>query len=248
MSTNQVLPPPPVGDDDDSVTPPPTSPAPSTKFSLEDVLRRWQAVLLQPTLEKMESQKQGVNWPTVWYSLLGLALVQTVVSLLERAGFLFWNSMMSSPQLVHYMQSSGMRNLMAWNPGSSALEAFAGAFIGFFLMTGLIYLVAKALGGAGSFLEQTYLLALIYVPLQLIASVAGLIPGLGGLIAVAATVYMVVLLVMAIASLHQLTISTAIVVVILPVIVTVLLVVLLAVMVATLLAGIWLIFHMGMGM
>jgi hypothetical protein len=251
MSTDQRIPPPPQAEEKPAtyaqLPSPPSLPPPMPRpaFSLANLLGRWQAVLLHPGMEQMDAQRQGSNWPTIWYSLLGLALVQAIVAVFQRVEVLSWNTLASSPQFVQYLRSIGVRNVAQLNPGTSALEAFIGAFIGFFLMAGLVYLVAKALGGTGSFLEHTYLLALIYVPLEIIASVAGLIPVLGGLIGAAAAIYMIVLVVMAISSAHQLTIGTSIVVVILPAILTVLLVVLLAVIIAIVVAGILLLLHVG---
>jgi hypothetical protein len=246
MSTNQLIPPPHSEEKRSTYTPlPQPPPMPRPEFSLEDLLGRWQAVLLRPGVEQMDAQRQGSNWPTIWYSLLGLALVQAIVAVFQRAEVLSWNTLVSSPQFVQYLQSIDLHNVTQLNPGTGALEAFFGAFVGFFLMAGLVYLVAKALGGTGSFLEHTYLLALVYVPLEMIAAVAGLIPVLGGLIGAAAAIYMIVLVVMAISTAHQLTVGTSIVVVILPVILTILLVVLLAVIIAILVAGVLLLLHMG---
>jgi hypothetical protein len=249
MSTDQRIPPPQTEEKPANYAPlPPPSlppPMPRPAFSLEDLLGRWQAVLLRPGMEQMNAQRRSSNWPTIWYSLLGLALVQAIVAVFQRVEAFSWNTLVSSPQFVQYLRSIGLGNVAQWNPSTGVLEAFLGAFIGFFLMAGLVYLVAKVLGGTGSFLEHTYLLALVYVPLEIIASVAGLIPVLGGLIGAAAAIYMIVLVVMAISSAHQLTIGTSIVVVILPVILTVLLVVLLAVIIAIVVAGVLLLLHVG---
>jgi hypothetical protein len=241
MSTHQIVPPPPTEERPPAFTPPPT---PGTASSLEALLRRSQRVLIRPSMQKMAAERQGANWATIWYSLLGLALVQALVALFEHAEAIYWNALAASPQFVQYMHTLGVRNVVPRTPGTGVLEAFLGAFIGFFLMVGLVYLAAKVLGGSGSFLEHSYLLALIYVPLQLIASVAGLVPVLGGLVGAAAAIYMVVLVVMAVASVHRLTIGTAVVAVILPVILTVLLVVVLAAIVAIIAAIAVLLFHL----
>ncbi|HEV8190359.1 MAG TPA: YIP1 family protein [Ktedonobacterales bacterium] len=153
--------------------------------------------------------------------------------------------LVASPLFDLYMRDMGMRNVVRMNPSVGAIEAFVNTFIGFFLMVGLVYHAAKMLGGVGTFLEHTYLLALVYVPLQMIAAVGGMIPVLGGLVAAAAIIYMIVLVVMAISAEHQLTIGTSIVAAILPALLAVTLVVLLAVVVAMLVAGFVLIFSAG---
>ncbi|MDQ5826524.1 MAG: YIP1 family protein [Chloroflexota bacterium] len=60
----------------------------------------------------------------------------------------------------------------------------------FFIGAWIIYTVAKMLGGQGAdFMTHAYLLSLSYVPLGVIASVLGLIPGIGGLVGLVALVY-----------------------------------------------------------
>jgi hypothetical protein len=134
----------------------------------------------------------------------------------------------------------GVRNLPRLNAGVNRREAFVNAVVCFFLMAGLIYLAAKLVGGVGTFLEHTYVLVLVYVPLQMIASGAGLFPVLGGLMAAAASIYMVVLIVIAISAVHRLTVGTSIMVAVLPVLLLLLLavvaIVLAAIAVALLIA------------
>jgi Yip1-like protein len=249
MSTNQVLPPPPQGEwRSENPGPPPYIPPPpmaKAEFSLQDLLRRWQTLLLNPSVAAFDAQRASANWPTIWYSLLGLGVVQAVGALFQRAEALYWNALATSPQFTQYMRDMGIHNLNQMNPSVGAISAFVNAFLGFFVMAGLVYLVARMLGGVGTFLEHTYLLVLAYVPLQMIASVAGLIPVLGGLVAAAAIIYMIVLVVMAISAAHRLTIGSSIVAAVLPALVAGMLIVLLAVVVAILVAGTVLIFSTG---
>jgi hypothetical protein len=58
---------------------------PRAEFSLQDLLRRWQAVLQNPSVAAFGAQRGSANWPTIWYSLLGLAVVQSVMALFQRA-------------------------------------------------------------------------------------------------------------------------------------------------------------------
>jgi hypothetical protein len=218
---------------------------PRADFSLHDLLHRWQAVLVNPSVATFDAQRTSANWPAIWYSLLGLAVVQAVIALFQRAEAFYWNTMMASPQVDQYMRNMGIRNMAQMNPSIGAISAFFNAFLGFFVMAGLVYLVARMLGGGGTFLEHAYLLALAYVPLQMIASVMGLVPVLGGLVAAAVIIYMLVLIVMAISAAHRLTIGSSIVAAVLPVLVAVVVIVLLAIFVAMLVAGLLLILGAG---
>jgi len=203
-------------------------------------------VLLEPSLAKFDAQRREANWQTVWFSLLGLAIVQAAVAIFQQAEALYWNTFVTAPQLDQFMRNMGVHNLPRLNPGVNGLEAFVNAFVGFFLLAGLVYLAAKLVGGVGTFLEHTYVLVLVYVPLQMIASGAGLFPVLGGLMAAAAAaIYLLVLIVMAISTVHRLSVGTSILVAILPVILAVVAIVLVAVAVALLIAIVALILGAG---
>jgi len=203
-------------------------------------------VLLEPSLAKFDAQRREANWQTVWFSLLGLAIVQAAVAIFQQAEALYWNTFVTAPQLDQFMRNMGVHNLPRLNPGVNGLEAFVNAFVGFFLLAELVYLAAKLVGGVGTFLEHTYVLVLVYAPLQMIASGAGLFPVLGGLMAAAAAaIYLLVLIVMAISTVHRLSVGTSILVAILPVILAVVAIVLVAVAVALLIAIVALILGAG---
>jgi hypothetical protein len=156
-----------------------------------------------------------------------------------------WNTFVTAPQFALFMHTMGLRNVTRLNPGVTGLGTFVNAFIGFFLLAGLVYLAAKLVGGVGTFLEHTYVLVLVYVPLQMIASGAGLVLVLGGLMAAAAAIYLLVLTVMATSAVHRLSVGTSILVAILPVILAVVAIVLVAVAVALLIAIVALILGAG---
>jgi hypothetical protein len=105
------------------------------------------------------------------------------------------------------------------NPVGDAFGGLIGAFVGFFVLSGIIYISAKIFGGQGSFLTQSWLLSLFYVPLNIIAAIAGIIPLLGSLVALATFIYGIVLSVMAVASAHRMTTGRATAAVLLPLIV-----------------------------
>jgi hypothetical protein len=53
-----------------------------------------------------------------------------------------------------------------------------------FIVSGILFLLAKLFQGDGSFEEHTYLIATVYAPLYLISQTVGLIPFLGWLVMV----------------------------------------------------------------
>jgi hypothetical protein len=86
-----------------------------------------------------------------------------------------------------------------------------GTLLGFYLANGLTFLGAKVLGGTGSFTPQTYLVSLFTIPIGILASLVSLIPCLGALVALALSIYALILNVRVIKVVHNLTTGKAIV-------------------------------------
>src|SRR6185312_11260527 len=86
----------------------------------------------------------------------------------------------------------------------------------FFRASGLYWLIAKLLGGQGSFLQSTWLFALIWAPISAAATLLGLIPILGVVAGVEIVIAQVVLTIFAMAAAHRLTVGKATVVVLVP--------------------------------
>jgi hypothetical protein len=127
MSTNQLLPPPQERQQDQlsaqaQYAPPP--PPSQAEFSLQHLFARWQAVLLEPSLAKFGAQRREANWQTVWFSLLGLAIVQAAVAIFQQAEALYWNTFVTAPQLDQFMRNMGVHNLPRLKAGVNGLEAF----------------------------------------------------------------------------------------------------------------------------
>mgnify|MGYP001347553080 CR=1 FL=1 len=94
-----------------------------------------------------------------------------------------------------------------------------GAIVSFIIFAGLLQLVAKILGGTGSFGKYAYLLAAVYVPVTLVNSVLGLVPLLGGCIAFILWIYQLVLAYYATRVEHKLSSGRSIIVVLAPLVI-----------------------------
>src|SRR5262249_34783126 len=109
-------------------------------------------------------------------------------------------------QLIQYARPS---------PGG-AFGNIVGVPLGFFILVGILFLLAKLFGGTGTFLQQAYAVALYYVPISAVSAVAALVPGVGGLVRLALFIYAVVLAIFAISASQRLTLSKSVAVVLLP--------------------------------
>jgi hypothetical protein len=107
-------------------------------------------------------------------------------------------------------------------PGVGLTALFGGIFgaiISFIIFAGLLQLVAKILGGTGSFSKYTYLLAAVYVPVTLVSSVLGIVPLLGGCVTFIVWIYQLVLAYYATRVEHKLSSGRSIIVVLAPLII-----------------------------
>lgn len=192
-------------------TPPPAT----TGFNLSDMMARWRAMLTQPGVAAFDAQQPAANWQAVWIGLTILAVVRAIFGFISDLEF---------------------RRAGQPAPGvGSVLGALIGTYLGFFIAVGILHVVARLFNGSGSFLTYAYLLSLVFVPLQIIGSVAGIIPVLGGLVGLAVGIYALWLAVYATASAHRLSTGTSVAVVLIPAIIAFIVFVILAVVAAALL-------------
>jgi hypothetical protein len=109
---------------------------------------------------------------------------------------------------------------------------FVGALLGFFIMSAIYFVIAKLLGGNGSFGEQTYLLSLVFTLgplLAVISMVLVFIPCLGNILLLVISLYMIYLNAVAIQVAHGFSLLKAIVtVIVIPALIMLVIVVVLA--------------------
>ena len=108
--------------------------------------------------------------------------------------------------------------------GASSLGSIISVPLGFLIGVGILWLVAKLLGGVGDYGRYAYLNATYMAPLTILSSILGLIPFAGGCIAFFVYIYQLVLTYYATKVEHQLSSGRAIIVVLLPVILAFLLI------------------------
>ncbi|HEX9068937.1 MAG TPA: YIP1 family protein, partial [Ktedonobacterales bacterium] len=88
--------------------------------------------------------------------------------------------------------------------------------IAFFIGAGFFWLVARVFGGQGTFLQHSWLLALVYVPITAASTLLSLIPVLGALIGLGLGIYGIVLSIFAIAAAHRMSVGKSAAVVLIP--------------------------------
>jgi hypothetical protein len=126
------------------------------------------------------------------------------------------------PEVAEQMMQQAQASVV-----SSIFAGFCGALIGvplsFLIGSGFYWLVAKLLGGTGSYEGQTYLLGTFTAPLMIVNGVISIIPIAGGCIAFLISIYTLVLTYFALKVSHDFTSGKAIVTLLIPVLIGVLL-------------------------
>ncbi len=212
------------------------APPPAESLPLGEALRQLPSQYVRvltkpsPTTFAMEMGKAG--WDIVWVQLLISAVVSSILGYVGSLinPFRFTTLGTTSPSPIDPGTLQGIT--LGISLGSVILVP-----ISFFIGTGIIYLLAKAFGGTGTFLAQSYTFLLFGVPVGIVSSFLSLIPILGGLAALGLSIYAIVLEVFAIMAVHRLSGGKATAVALIPVGVLVLLAICLVVVGIALIAA-----------
>jgi hypothetical protein len=146
-------------------------------------------------------------------------------------------------QLIFYalvIAISGYVDELITHPASSVLVLIANIFIaiiiipiGFFAITGIYYLIARAFGGKGTFLAQIYTMLLFTVPLGILTGLLGIIPVFGPLANSVVGMYGILLSIRMIMGVHRLSGGKATAVIFTPIAVIFFFAILFAIVIAT---------------
>ena len=160
-------------------------------------------------------------------TLIGLLIMAVATTVLTAISSLIWGGAQMAFLPAEY------RETFAQTAGTNVLcslcSGLVGTFIGFYISNGLVYLGARVFGGSGDFTTQAYLTSLFTVPLGVASAVVGLIPCVGAIAALAASIYAIVLNVRAVKVTHRLETGQAVGAVLLPALIIFVLVACLAV-------------------
>jgi hypothetical protein len=174
-------------------------------------------VLTKPSAATFAAEQGKAAWNIVWVQLIIIAVISVVLGYIGSLIGLSFGAFSS-------LMSTGGLSSSSMNPAAIQAAAASSSFgqiilapLGFFIVVGVYYLLAKAFGGQGTFLTQGYNFLLYQVPIGIISGVIGFIPILGGLVAFALYIYGIVLNVFLIMATHRLSGGKATAVVLIPI-------------------------------
>jgi len=169
----------------------------------------------QMTEEFFAQEAPRASGSNVLISVVILAVASAILSALSSA----ITSLIGGGTQMAFLPPE-YRDIAAAGMGGGVMTALCtgliGTVIGFYLGNGLVYLGARIFGGSGDFGTQTYLQSLVVVPIGIVSGVAGLVPCLGALAALALAIYGIVLWVRVIKVVHNLTTGKAVAAIFVP--------------------------------
>lgn len=197
-------------------------------MNLSNVFQTWLNVLTHPNDETFvqEAEKPDANLTTalIWIVIAGVvtAILSFIAGSLAMGaqGPLFQqiiDQMDLPPEASAQMNAMLSGGLMAGMMGAVSLMSIFTTPIFFLIGVGVLYLIARMLGGTGDFGKYAYLIAVFQAPLIMVQALLGLVPLLGGCIGLVATIYGFVLTYFATKVGHNLTAGKAMAVVLIPV-------------------------------
>jgi hypothetical protein len=211
----------PQGPDYGNYGPPPiqtSNPLPLSE-AIRQLPNQYIKVLTKPSAQTFAEEKGKASWDIVWMQLLIYAVVGAILSYLAT---------LISPNRYNFAGNPSTAALPTSTLQAITLGSSFGLIIfiplGFFIGVGIVYLIAKAFKGSGTFLQQSYTSLLVGVPLGIISLLLSLIPVLGSIASFALGIYSIVLNVFSIMAVHRLSGGKATLVVLLPAIVAILLI------------------------
>lgn len=196
-------------------TPPPAPPTGGSGFSqgdLQSVFQSWMNAVTKPNVATYENELGKASWVKVLIAVAAVAIVSAIVGVIGAAAA---NAAIDSSfnQVAQQLQDQGAstadienyRNLArTFAGGGGFFSGLIGPFFSFFLGAGWLYLTSRMFGGQPSdFLRHAYLLSISYAPLRIAGAIVGLVPVLGGLVALVLWAYQLYLSGLALQAAHR---------------------------------------------
>jgi hypothetical protein len=167
---------------------------------LPQLPQRYFKALVKPSVTTYTRDRGDASWSLVWTQLLAWAILDAALGLLVNS---------TSPPAT----GTTFQKIFSL---ASSLGLVVVVPVLFFLLMGTIYLLAKAFGGKGTFLEQCNTSLYIQAPLGISSKLLALIPIVGRVLNSVLSLYGIVLQVFVIMAVHRLSRGKAIATIAIP--------------------------------
>lgn len=197
------------------------------------MFQTWVNVLTHPN-EQTFADEQNKPQATLITAIIWIVIAAVIVSIFSIFRVLVSTAMISPtllqelalqfdmpPEFAEQFALQAQAGLV-----SSIISAFCWTLIavplGFLIGSGIYWIVAKILGGSGSFESQTYLIATYSAPLMIVSGIIGVIPILGACVGFILGIYNLVLTYFALKVSHNFTTGKAITTLLVPILIGIL--------------------------
>jgi len=177
-----------------------TDTVPSLSTALSQLPQHYFNALVKPSIATYTADKGNASWSLVWIQLLSWAILDATLGLL--VNFI-------------YPPATGTTFSRLFSLTSS-IGLIVVVPILFFLLMGIVYLLARAFGGQGTFLEQCNTSLYVQAPLGIFSKLLALIPFVGRILNSVLSLYGIVLQVFVIMAVHRLSRGKAIATILIP--------------------------------
>ena len=185
---------------DQATTSTQTDTVPPRSRVLSQLPQRYFNALVQPSVATYTADKVDASWSLVWIQLLAWAILDAMLGLL--VNFIYPPATGTTfSRLFSLATSIGLIGVVP---------------LLFFLLMGIVFLLAKAFGGQGTFLEQCNSSLYIQAPLGIFSKLLALIPVVGRVLNSVLSLYGIVLQVFVIMAVHRLSRGKAIATILIP--------------------------------
>jgi hypothetical protein len=183
----------------------------STGQAIRELPGQYFKVLTRPSVTRFGEEKSKASWRIVLIQLMSLAIIDAIlqsVSLLISPHNL--NSLTGINSISHSM-------LQSITIITVVLLQLVFTPVSFLAAGGILYMIARAFGGRGTFLEQIYTTSLFGVPLVILSYLLLLVPATSSWLPYLPHLYSLVLFVISLMAVHQLSRGKAIAVMLIPI-------------------------------
>lgn len=201
--------------------------------AIQQLPRQYIKVTTKPSPLPFAEEKGKASWDIIWIQLLGYAIISAILGYLSSLVTPISTSLGALGTRNPYTSEAAVQAITA----ASSFGSIIIVPLFFFIGQGILYLIAKAFKGEGSFLQQCYTALLFTVPLGILSGLLRFIPILGSLAIFAIGIYQIVLAVFSLMAVHRLSGGKATAVVLLPIAIAVVLACALGIVVALIAAA-----------
>jgi hypothetical protein len=184
---------------------------PSIGQAIRELPGQYFKVLIRPSVHRFVEEKGKARWGIVWIQLMSLAIIDAI---LQSVSLLISPNSVNSFTGVNNISPSMIQTITII---TVVLLQLVLTPVSFLAAGGILYLIARAFGGRGTFLEQIYVTLLFGVPLVILSYLLLLIQATSSWLPYLPHLYSLVLFVLSLIAVHQLSRGKAIAVIFIPI-------------------------------